>query len=473
MRDAKPYDLVIVGAGSAGMVAAQFAAQLDRRVCLIDRERIGGDCLWTGCVPSKALLASARLAQGMREAADVGLPAVDPVIDTARVWERVRSVQRQIAEGEDSPEHFAALGVDVVFGDARLTGPTSVAVDGHGTVTGKRILVATGSRPAVPPIDGLHEAGYLTTENLWDQPGAPASLVVIGGGPVALELAQAHRRLGVTVTVLERDEAVLAKDEPALAAMLVARLRAEGLVLHTGVDVQRVSVEPGDRAPRVIVHARCDGRPLTARAEAVLVAVGRTPNVDGLGLAELGVGVTDRGVTVDDAYRTSLPTVWAAGDVVGRFQFTHSAGYEAARAVRNMLFPGTDTGAFTVPWCTFTEPELAHVGLTEAQARAEHGDRAVRVWRQDLDHSDRARADAATAGAVIVITARGRVVGGHVLAPTAGEVVHELALAVHQKLKLRDLAGMVHVYPTIALAIQQLAAEASYERARRLRWLAR
>jgi pyruvate/2-oxoglutarate dehydrogenase complex dihydrolipoamide dehydrogenase (E3) component len=260
-------------------------------------------------------------------------------------------------------------------------------------------------------------------------------------------------------------------------AVLVARLRAEGVVLHTGARVQRVAVEDdgarGGSPGQVTVHASVAGRPLAVRAQAVLVATGRAPNVEGLGLEALGVQVNERGIVVDDGYRTAVPAVWAAGDVAGRHRFTHAAGFEASRAVRNMLFPGTETGAFTVPWCTFTEPELAHAGLTEAQARAEHGDRAVRVWRHELRASDRARTDAATDGALTIVTAKGRIVGGHVLAPAAGEVVHELALAIHQRLRLEELASVVHVYPTIGLAIQQLAAEAAYGRARRWRWLIR
>jgi pyruvate/2-oxoglutarate dehydrogenase complex dihydrolipoamide dehydrogenase (E3) component len=475
VRDAGAYDLVIVGAGSAGLTAAQFAATMGQRVALVDRERLGGDCLWTGCVPSKALLAAARAAHGMRHADTFGLQAVEPDVDLAAVWRRIRAVQDEIARTDDAPERLRAEGIAVRFGTARLLAGDRVQVEGHGVLTTKRILLTTGSRPATPSIPGLAEAAPLSTETLWDLPQPPASLVVVGGGPIAMELAQALTRLGVTVTVLEQEPTVLARDEPSLVAPLVARLRAEGVVLHTGAQVTSVQVAgPADPvAERVTVHAQVDGRPLAVRAAAVLVATGRTPNVEGLGLEAVGVDMDERGIVVDDGYRTSVGTIWAAGDVAGRHLFTHAAAFEASRAVRNMLFPGTDTGAFTVPWCTFTEPELAHAGLTDAQARAEHGDRAVRVWRHELRASDRARADGATDGAVLLVTAKGRLVGGHVLAPAAGEVVHELALAIHQGLRLADLASVVHVYPTIALAIQQLAAQAAYGRARRLRWLIR
>lgn len=475
MSAAQPYEMLIVGMGSAGIVAAEAAATLlggRGRVGAVERERIGGDCLWTGCVPSKALLASAKAAHTMRHADAYGLLPVEPVVDPARVWARLRAVQDQIAATDDDAERFRALGVDVIAGAARLTGPGTVQVAGHGPVAARRILIATGSRPAIPPIPGLEAAGYLTSETVWADgpPTAGSSLLVIGGGPVALELAQAHQRLGFTVTVLEREDAVLPRDEPTLVATLVERLRHEGVAVHTGADVVRVDLA-ADGAR--IVHVRLPGTERTFTADTLLVAAGRAPNVEQLGLEAAGVAVTADGITVDDGYATSVKGIWAAGDVAGRHRFTHSAGHEAARAVRNMLFPGTASGAFTVPWCTFTDPELAHVGLTEAQARAAHPERAVRVWRQELAHSDRARTDAAVDGAVVIVTVKGRVVGGHVLAPAAGETIHELALAVHQRLKLTELASMVHVYPTIAVAVQQLAGAAAYAGAARYRRLIR
>jgi pyruvate/2-oxoglutarate dehydrogenase complex dihydrolipoamide dehydrogenase (E3) component len=289
---------------------------------------------------------------------------------------------------------------------------------------------------------------------------------MIGAGPISIELAQALTRLGVPVTVLQRGPGVLPRDEPDLAGRLVAKLRDEGVVLHTGVDADRVSV--GDDGAKT-VHA--GERSWTA--EEVFVGAGRAPNVEGLGLERVGVRVSERGIEVDGRLRTSVGTIYAAGDVAGRHLFTHSAGYEAARAVRNMFLPGSSGGDYAVPWCTFTDPELAHAGLTEAQARREHGDGHVEVWRQDLSHADRARADSAADGEIRIVTAKGRVVGAHVLAPSAGELIGELALAIDRKLKITDLASLVHVYPTIALAIQQTASEAAYASAQRLSWLVR
>jgi pyruvate/2-oxoglutarate dehydrogenase complex dihydrolipoamide dehydrogenase (E3) component len=290
--------------------------------------------------------------------------------------------------------------------------------------------------------------------------------VMLGGGPICVELAQALARLGTRVTILQRGPRLLPREEPELAERLTAALRAERVQIVTDVAADRVSVAADATKT---VHA---GEASWTATE-LFVGTGRTPNVEDLGLEECGVKLGASGVAVDAALRTSVRSIYAAGDVAGRHHFTHAAGYEAARAVRNMFLPGTSRGAYLVPWCTFTDPELAHAGLTEAQARAEHGAAAVRVWRHDLAHSDRARTDSAQDGELRIVTAKGRIVGAHVLAPAAGELIGELALAIDRKLKLADLASVVHVYPTIALAIQQLAAEASYEKAERMRWLVR
>lgn len=458
------YDLIIVGMGSAGMVAAEFASKLPIKVAAVEGHRVGGDCLWTGCVPSKALIASAKAAHTMRHADVYGLTAVEPHIDTARVWARIHAIQRALATTDDNPDRFRAEGVDVLLGAARLTSPTAVLV-GDEEHEARYILLATGSRPATPPIEGLADAGFLTSERIFELDRAPASLVMIGAGPISIELSQALTRLGVRVTVLQSGPAVLDREEPELAERLLRRLRAEGVYLHLDVDVDRVTVDGAAKT----VHA--GGRSWTA--EEIFVAAGRRPNVDGLGLEDVGVKVGPPGVEVDDRLRTSVKTIYAAGDVAGRWLFTHSAGYEAARAVRNMFLPGSGGGDYLVPWCTFTDPELAHAGLTEAQARKEHGDDAVRVWRQNLLQSDRARTDSAAEGEIRIVTARGRVVGAHALAPSAGEFIGELALAIDRRLKLTDLASVVHVYPTIALAIQQIAGEAAYESAQKYSWLVR
>ncbi len=461
-----PYDLIVVGMGSGGMVAADFAASLGLRVACVEQDRFGGDCLWTGCVPSKALLAAAKAAHTIRTADRFGLPAGEPAIDTARVFARIRGVQRTIAAGADSPDRFAARGCAVHAGRARVCGPHAVEVDGR-RLDGRYILLATGSRPLVPDIPGLAEAGFVTSETLWDLDRAPSSLVVIGAGPVALELGQGLRRLGVAVDLLGRGAQALPRDEPALVDILLGVLRAEGVGIELGVAVDRVSMAGG----RKVVHAG----ERTWRADELLIAAGRTANVAGLGLEDLGIRFGPDGVEVDGGYRTSVPSIYAVGDLTGRDRFTHAAGHAAARAVRNMFVLGRDRRPATVPWATFTDPELAHVGLTEAQAHARGrapGRRRpdVAVWRRGLEANDRARAEAYPPGAVAIVTDRGRVVGAHVLAPAAGELTGELTLAVERRLRLADLAGVVHAYPTVAVSIQQLAGDAALPAARRFAW---
>jgi len=468
------YDLVIIGMGSGGMVAAEFAATIGLRVAVVERGRVGGDCLWTGCVPSKALLASAKAAHTMRVADTYGLPSVDPEIDTSLVWKRIRAIQQEIASNDDNPDRFVAEGVEIIRGTARIVGPNTVRVLGEGAngedraIETRFILICTGSRPVVPPIEGLAEAGFLTSESLWDLERAPESMVMIGAGPIATEMSQALARLGIRTTVLQKGPRILPRDDPDLVDILVAKLRSEGVDLHFNVETERVTVS----GKRKIVFGSENGVPSRWEGEELLVATGRRPNVEGLGLEEVGVKVGRTGVEVDERMRTAVPSIYAAGDVAGRFLFTHSAGYEAVRAVRDAFYPGKGKVTDFVPWCTFTDPELAHAGLTVAEAEKKHGD-DVEVYRLDLSHSDRARADNATEGAIVVVTAKGKVVGAHILAPGAGDMIHELALAINEGLKLSEVASLIHVYPTISTGIGQLAAEAAFEGAKRFRWLVR
>ena len=459
------FDLVIVGMGSAGMVAAEFASTLGVKVAAVERGRLGGDCLWTGCVPSKALLASAKVAHHMRTAAEFGIEPVEPEIDLAKVFERIRGVQAKIASTDDSPARFADdLGIELIDGTARLVSSGALEVDGE-RIEARFILLCTGSRPAEPPIPGLAEAGFLTSESIWDVERPPRSMVILGAGPIALEMAQGFRRLGVTVTLLEREDGILPRDEPELCERLIERLRAEGVDLRLGLEADRVTVEDG----RKVVHAGGE----RFAAEEIVVAVGRRPNVEGLGLEEAGVETNRRGIVVDDAMATSLDGVYAAGDVAGRWLFTHAAGYEGVRAVRNMFFPGSSSGDYAVPWCTFTDPELANAGLTVSDARERFGDRKVEVHRHALAHSDRARADGADDGLMIVVTHKGKVVGAHLLCERAGERVGELALAIDQGIKLADVGSMIHVYPTLGTEVGRIGAEATFEAAKKYRFLVR
>jgi len=463
------YDLVIVGMGSGGMVAAEFAATLELKVAVAERTRVGGDCLWTGCVPSKTLLASSKVAHHMRTADAYGVERVEPKVDRAKVWERIHSVQRSIASTDDDPERYREMGIDIVMGHARLTRPNQVVVkteDGDRTLDTRYVLLCTGSRPAVPTIDGLEDAGFVTSESLFELTDPPASFVNIGGGPIAVEMVQGFTRLGIQVTLLQKGPRILPRDEPALVDKLVDALRAEGVDLRFDVETEKVTVENGKKT----VHGTEGGKPATWQADELLVAVGRQPNTENLGLEELGIETSQKGVVVDNRGRTSVDTIYACGDVAGRYLFTHSAAYEGVRAVRDMFFPGKGKVVASVPWCTFTDPELAHAGMTEAEAREAHkGD--VEVWHQDLIHNDRARADNATEGAVMVVTHKKKIVGAHILAPAAGEMIHEFALAIEEGVGLSELAQFMHVYPTISTSVGQLAAEAAFEKAEKLRWL--
>jgi pyruvate/2-oxoglutarate dehydrogenase complex dihydrolipoamide dehydrogenase (E3) component len=469
------YDLVVVGMGSGGMIGAEFATTIGLRVAVVERGRVGGDCLWTGCVPSKALLASAKAAHTMRVADTYGLPSLAPDIDTSLVWKRIRAIQQEIGSTDDDPGRFEADGVEIIRGTARVVGPNTVRVLGEGPAGEDRdlesrfILVCTGSRPVVPPIEGLQEAGFLTSETLWDLDRAPASMVMIGAGPIATEMSQAFARLGIRTIVLQKGPRILPRDEPDLVDLLVAKLRSEGVDLHFNVEIERVATSGN----RKIVFGSENGEPSRWEGEELLVATGRRPNVEGLGLEEVGVKVGRTGIEVDERMRTAVPSIYAAGDVAGRFLFTHSAGYEAVRAVRDAFYPGKGKVTDFVPWCTFTDPELAHAGLTVAEAEKKYGD-DIDVYRLDLSHSDRARADNATEGAIVVVTAKGgKVVGAHILAPAAGEMIHELALAINEGLKLAEVASLIHVYPTLSTGIGQLAGEAAFEGAKKLRWLVR
>jgi len=463
------YDLIIVGMGSGGMVAAEFASTLDLRVAAVERDRVGGDCLWTGCVPSKALIASARAAHTMRHADRYGIEAVEPAVDTARVFERIRGVQRQIAEAEDNADRFRDMGLDVLVGHpARVTDRHRVSVDGD-ELEGRFILLCTGSRPVVPPIEGIEEAGYLTSETVWDLERAPESMVFIGAGPISMELAQAFCRLGVRVTVLQNGDRILPRDEPDLASALQDGVVEEGVDLRLGVDIARIEIEDGTKA----VYGTEDGEERRWDGAEILIGAGRRPNAEGLGLEELGIELDRGGVRVDNRSRTKVDSIYAVGDIAGRYLFTHMAGYEGVRAVRDMFFPGKGKVTDFVPWCTFTDPELAHAGLTIPEAEEQLGADDVEIWRQDLVHSDRARADSATKGAIVIVTHRKRVVGAHILAPHAGEMIHELALAIKDGMKLSDVASLIHVYPTYGTTIGQLAADSAFESAQKYKWLVR
>lgn len=462
------YDLVIIGLGSGGTLAAEFAAgELGLSVAAVERGRIGGDCLWTGCVPSKALIASAHVAHTVRRAAEFGIQTSEPEADLRQVWSRIKSIQAEIAETDDSPDRFRELGVELVEGTATVTGYRQVTVEtaeGTRELNTRYILVCTGSRPHIPAIPGLDSVDFLTSESLFEIEAPPSSLVMIGGGPIATEMAQSMVRLGVPTTVIEMAHRLVPRDEPELADRLGRILRDEGVDIHVSTPAR--AVRPGGDG--VIVET--DEGEFTAAG--LVVAAGRSANVDSLGLDAFSIPISREGIEVDGRNRTLVPSIYVVGDAVaGRGNFTHVAAHDAVLAVRDMFFPGTGNPAQVVPWCTFTDPQLAHVGLTAAEARERHGEGAVTVHRHELAHNDRARADGTTEGLILIVTARDKIVGAHALAPTAGEFIHELALAIHFGAKLNELSDMIHIYPTLAVGIGQIAGDRSMGTAKKYRSL--
>ena len=450
MAKALKVDICVIGAGSGGLSVAAGASQMGASTALIERGKMGGDCLNYGCVPSKALLAAGHAAQAVRGGGRFGVRAAAPAIDSGGVYGHVRGTIAAIAPN-DSVERFEGLGVTVIQSSARFTGPREIAADGY-RITARRIVIATGSSPAVPPVAGLGDVPYLTNETIFDLGQVPAHLIVIGGGPVGIEMAQAHRHLGARVTVVEMFS-IMANDDPELVDVVRARLAGEGIDLREGVTVARVE-KAGNGVAVVIAGNGAEDR---VQGSHVLIAAGRRPNVGGLDLEKAGIAYSPAGIQVDARLRTTNRRVFAIGDVAGGYQFTHMAGYHAGIVLRNALFrlpAKVDTHA--VPWVTYTAPELAQVGLTEDRARKQAGD--IRVLRWPFAENDRARAERETDGLVKVITTpRGRILGAGIVGAHAGELIHAWVLAIGQKIKIGAVAGMIAPYPTLGEANKRAA----------------
>ena len=444
MNERIETDIAIIGAGSGGLSVAAGASQMGARTVLFESGAMGGDCLNYGCVPSKSLIAAADTAHTVRTADRFGIAAAEPTVDFAAVNDHVHAVIGAIAP-HDSVERFEGLGVRVIRAAARFIGPSTVR-GGDVEVTAKRIVIATGSRPAVPPIPGLADTPYLTNETLFALRTRPAHLIIVGGGPIGLEMAHAHRRLGSAVTVVEAAR-LLSRDDPDLVERVRQSLTADGVSLLEGVGVSEVSAEPG--AASGVRVTLGDGRVITGSH--LLIATGRVPNTETLDLEAAGVTATKAGISVDARLRTTNKRVFAIGDAAGGPQFTHVAGYHASIIIRNVLFRMPAKVDYrALPRVTFTRPELAQVGLTEAVARAEgHSDIKVLTW--SFADNDRAQAEKATAGLVKVITARsGRVLGAGIVGPHAGDLIQVWGLMIGQKIKLGALASQIAAYPTLS-----------------------
>ncbi len=449
-------DICVLGAGSAGLSIAAGAAQLGAKTVLVERGRMGGDCLNYGCVPSKSLLAAAKAASAQPRAFRMGVRTAAPEVDFEAVHAHLHGVIEAIAP-QDSVERFEAMGVTVVRASARFLGPREVAA-GDTRIRARRFVIATGSVPTVPPMPGLDSLPYLTNETVFDLTELPEHLVIIGGGAIGCELGQAFRRLGARVSLLEM-ASLLPKDDPELVDILRTRLRAEGLEILEGAQVVGVG-KSADGIAVAIERAEGgpDGRGQRVSGTALLLAVGRRPAVDGLDLQAAGIEFDRTGVKVDARLRTTNRKVYAAGDIIGGNQFTHMAGHHASIVIRNALFrlpAKVETRA--VPWVTFTDPELAQVGLGEEAARRAHG--RIRVLRWPFAENDRAQAERRTDGLVKVIaTPRGRVLGAAILGAQAGELIQPWILAISRRIGLSAMAGMIVPYPTLGEASKRAAA---------------
>jgi len=451
---ARRYNLVVIGAGTAGLVSAAGAAGLGAKVALVERDFLGGDCLNVGCVPSKALIRAARAFADVRDAGPYSVQVPTGTrVEFRGVMERMRRLRASIGPN-DSAQRFRALGVDVFFGPARFTGPDRVEVGGR-TLPFVRAIIATGARAARPNIPGLADVGYLTNETVFALTELPRRFAVIGAGPIGCELAQAFARFGSAVTLLGNRPQVMPREDPDAAGFVERALRRDGVTLLLGTDVRRVEREDGDR----VIHAEQGGKPVTVRVDAILVGVGRTPNVDGLNLEAAGVAYDPReGVKVDDRLRTTNRRIFAAGDICSRFKFTHAADALARIAIQNALFwPTARASRLVIPWCTYTDPEVAHVGLSEEEARKQGIE--VRTFIEELTHVDRAILDGEAEGFVKVHVRAGtdRIVGATLVARHAGEMIGTIALAMTAGLGLGAVARTIFPYPTQAEAMKRVA----------------
>ncbi|MEX2644293.1 MAG: FAD-dependent oxidoreductase [Acetobacterales bacterium] len=451
MADRIDTDICVIGAGSAGLSVAAGASQMGAATVLIERGKMGGDCLNYGCVPSKSLLAAAHLAAAPREAGAFGVELGEPAVGFEAVHRHVHRVIGAIAP-HDSVERFEGLGVTVIKGEARFTGPRSVRV-GDSEIHARRLVVATGSQANVPPIPGLPGVPYFTNETIFDNTACPRHLVIVGGGPIGVEMAQAHRLLGAEVTLLQLGR-ILPKDDPELVDVVRRRLEADGVSIREEVKVLRAE-SVGDQPAIVIESGQGEER---IEGSHLLVAAGRRPNVANLDLEKAGIAFSEKGIEVDARLRTTNRKVFAIGDVSGGPQFTHVAGYHAGIVIRNALFrlpAKADHGA--VPWVTYTDPELAQVGMTEAAARAA-GHEPLRILRWPFAENDRAQAERRTDGHVkVVVTTRGRILGAGIVGRNAGELIHPWVLAMSAGLKIGAMAQYIAPYPTLGEAGKRAA----------------
>ncbi|MFH1379922.1 MAG: FAD-dependent oxidoreductase [bacterium] len=445
------YDVAVLGGGSGGLVAASASAQLGAKVLLIEKNKLGGDCLYHGCVPSKTLIESSRVAWLMRTADTYGLKPHKPEFALGNIINRVQSVIKDIQK-HDSPERFKNLGCELVFGSPKFVSSHEIEVEGT-IYSAKTIVIATGGRPAKVPIPGLEETGYLTNLTVFDNTKFPKKLIVFGAGPIGLELSQAFFRLGAEVEVLDKADSIFIKEDKEVRDFMYKQLTKEGLKFHLGVNIKEVHKTASGK--QVIIEK--DGLKKAIEGDEMLVGLGRIPNIEGMDLEKAGVAFSRRGITVDSKQKTSVPNIYACGDCAEGLQFTHAAGYQAGIIIQNALFPVKANANYDAfPWVTYTDPEIARVGLTETEARNKFN--AVKVYRFPVGDNDRFKAMGRTEGFVKVVTdIKGYILGAHMVAHGAGEFLPQLVIAMKKKMKFTELANFVVSYPTAVEVIRQTA----------------
>lgn len=459
------YDLVVIGGGAAGLVAATGAASLGVKTAMIEKNKLGGDCTWYGCVPSKAILKSSQVYSLLRRLDEFGITAQNASFHVDKVMVHVRDVIKKISS-HHPPEVFKRRGIEVLFGAPKFVNNQTIQLNGD-TITSKRFIISTGSHPLVPPIEGLEDIDYLTNENIFDLEVLPKSMAVLGGGPIGVELSQAFSRLGVEVSIIEMVDRILFREDKESAAVLTNRLLREGINIYTDKkavgfcrekDLVAITLEDKNKNQSVV------------KLEKVLVAVGRAANVEGLGLEAAGVKYSKKGIEVDSTLRTTARNIYAAGDVAGPYQFSHVAEYQAIIAVQNSLFPFKRKVDYSaVSWCTFTEPELAHLGLTEEEARSEYKD--IKVYKAEYSGNDRAVTDIEQEGlSKVICDRRSRILGAHIVGARAGELIHEFVLAKSSRLNIGKLSSTIHIYPTLSQVVKR-SADNYYTEMLQSKWL--
>lgn len=476
------YDLIVIGGGSAGLVAAGGAGILGAKVALIEKNKLGGDCLYTGCVPSKTFIRSARLAYDMRNANKYGFETVIPQFkdnDFASIMQRVRNVI-EIIEEHEAPEFFEEMGTEIIFGSPRFISKNEIEIslknsDKKITMKARRFCISTGSSPFVPPIEGVEKTGYITNEEVFHIKRQPKRLVVLGGGAIGVELGQSFQRLGSKVTLVEMFDRILVSEDAEVSEFMERVLAKESMDILTNTKVMRL--DKNDVGEKVVT-VECDGKSSEIVCDEVLVAAGRKPNTEGLNLEKASVKLERGKIEVDDYLRTTNKNIYAAGDVNGKFQFTHMADYEARIVLKNcfLFYPFTTKADYSIaPWTTFTEPEVARVGMVEEEARQQFGD-SVKVYKTHFSKNDRALAEGRSKGFAKLVLKGKKILGVTIVGVHAGELLHEFVVAMSQNLSIAQLNEAIHVYPTLSKVTQALGTEETIESLKKhwvQKWVAR